>query len=583
MTFIKNINTLLAALKPSQYREYWKIWNEKFRDRYKEIFGDEYRIYLEYPKDKIDFSDYSDKFRKNLRGIQLFISNLNLKTNIKERDPAEFKIRSFEDYFRGYAYNDKGQKISIPKLIQKIVNMYNKIEDLSEEVKQHCLIRARDIYFNNNSETPEYENFSLDLHTTVILVAENLLKLYNQRPSYKELIKPKLVCISRHPYDIAGMSTDRRWKSCMRLPDSKDKYDKGGEYHKILKKDIEYGTLVAYLIYENDKNIKDPIARIAIKPYQNIEDPKDILLAPEPEVYSDNIKSTNTTFKNIVKNWVDELQNKKTGLFIFNKELYRDRSPKLLAKNIDENKIKELNNFKIDNYKEIFNKYFSYYIFVSDFKDAEVHFAHKNWLIISNGIINKFFFSNYHTPKMRLRFEDCIFNYGIIKGASFKKCEIKDVNILPLDSDESSDITTCKIYDGIIDSSIISDSVIYGGYYKNVKFYNCTINNSVIFSCDFELSTINDCVVIDYDEYSECISNGGEWYILFEDRYIKMHPENFYTLLKKHGSYEFLKHISKNNDVDFKVRRYFTKFKYKYSDYKKDVSLLQPVENIFKS
>lgn len=69
------------------------------------------------------------------------------------------------------------------------------------------------------------------------------------------------VCISRHPYDIAGMSFDRGWTSCMHITEGCNK--------QYLTADVKMGTLVAYLIKENDKNINAPIARIALKPYTN--------------------------------------------------------------------------------------------------------------------------------------------------------------------------------------------------------------------------------------------------------------------------------------------------------------------------
>lgn len=90
------------------------------------------------------------------------------------------------------------------------------------------------------------------------------------------------VVISRHPYDILGMSFDRGWTSCMHLT--------VGLHRSYLKSDIEHGTLVAYLIKETDKNINSPSARIAIKPYENSTN---LLLLPgvvygtAPEAFSE--------------------------------------------------------------------------------------------------------------------------------------------------------------------------------------------------------------------------------------------------------------------------------------------------------
>jgi len=72
----------------------------------------------------------------------------------------------------------------------------------------------------------------------------------------------KLVCvISRHPYDILGISFDRGWTSCMNLAK--------GVKNGALKTLIKEGALVAYLVRDNDLNINRPIARILLLPYKN--------------------------------------------------------------------------------------------------------------------------------------------------------------------------------------------------------------------------------------------------------------------------------------------------------------------------
>jgi len=73
-------------------------------------------------------------------------------------------------------------------------------------------------------------------------------------------LKDPYIVLSRHPYDIAGMSTDRGWSSCMAL---------GGAEAGYLPTEIKGGTIVAYLINGNDRNINKPVARIAIKPFIN--------------------------------------------------------------------------------------------------------------------------------------------------------------------------------------------------------------------------------------------------------------------------------------------------------------------------
>ena len=85
-----------------------------------------------------------------------------------------------------------------------------------------------------------------------------LKKEFDERlgTSRKEIIKCML-CITYDPYDIAGMSTDRSWTSCMNLDT--------GMFKDTPLKQVQYGGICAYLIKDNDKNIEEPIARIAIK------------------------------------------------------------------------------------------------------------------------------------------------------------------------------------------------------------------------------------------------------------------------------------------------------------------------------
>lgn len=88
--------------------------------------------------------------------------------------------------------------------------------------------------------------------------------------------KKMMIVLSNHAYDIAGMSTDRKWTSCMNIIS-------GSNSHWI-KEDIKWGTIVAYLIEESDKNINNPLGRILIKPY--LDDHDAIVYYPEPTVYS---------------------------------------------------------------------------------------------------------------------------------------------------------------------------------------------------------------------------------------------------------------------------------------------------------
>lgn len=142
-----------------------------------------------------------------------------------------------------------------------------------------------------------------------------------------------VIVISRHPYDIAGMSTDRGWSSCMSLVD--------GEEKSYIMHDVKQGTIIAYLITNDDLNIQKPAARILIKPFSN--DSGDVILAKEG-----THGCGNSEFRKVVEKWIKEVnRNATSGVYSFSKKLYRDTlddsitiisvEDKLLFKNIVKN------------------------------------------------------------------------------------------------------------------------------------------------------------------------------------------------------------------------------------------------------
>jgi hypothetical protein len=92
-----------------------------------------------------------------------------------------------------------------------------------------------------------------------------------------------LIVISRHPYDVAGSSTDRSWTSCMDLGLKRINYPKNkkneGVNRRFVSADITEGTLVAYVVTKNelfkgvggeDKvKLQKPLSRILIKPNES--------------------------------------------------------------------------------------------------------------------------------------------------------------------------------------------------------------------------------------------------------------------------------------------------------------------------
>ena len=146
---------------------------------------------------------------------------------------------------------------------------------------------------------------------------KGLLNKFNSDPSRVSTKRDNgYIVISKHPYDIVGMSTGRGWSSCMGLDTENGK--------TFMPMDIDLGTIVAYLVNPDDLNIKNPIARIAIKPYENMEDISDILYFPNHSVYG----SAPVQFYYTVYELFERIQDEKFGEFKLNTGIYNDCMPR---------------------------------------------------------------------------------------------------------------------------------------------------------------------------------------------------------------------------------------------------------------
>ena len=238
------IRTMLKeALKPSEYRSFVKNWD---KGRYKDIFT-------------------NPKYEHDRNGYRVFIpiewesALLNRIKNSYAYDIVERELEKIgydvEDYIKGLAVmkNNRNRKVKIGKLLK--------------------------------DKGPVYMHFMND---------------ENRQSTQRE----HEVVISRHPYDIAGMSTDRGWTSCMNLKD--------GSRRRYVPMDVKYGTVIAYAIRKGDRNIQNPVARVLIKPFLEVTDDK----SKEPSVFfgiENNVYGEEPPgFVDSVNDWVDEINDKRT-------------------------------------------------------------------------------------------------------------------------------------------------------------------------------------------------------------------------------------------------------------------------------
>ena len=148
-----------------------------------------------------------------------------------------------------------------------------------------------------------------------LLKSVNKLNDYDSKKSESNSPEDYIMVISKSPYDLGGMATDREWGfSCMNLRD--------GDNSDYVPIDVERGTLVSYLVDPTDKNIKNPIGRILIKPYLELDNEEEILYGIE----HDWVKygEYNPEYVKTLINILDKAQEEKTGIFKLDNSLYHD-------------------------------------------------------------------------------------------------------------------------------------------------------------------------------------------------------------------------------------------------------------------
>lgn len=234
--------------------------------------------YTQYKENRIE-SDFENKVFGNKNRIYIPLQKINPKKasrniglTIENRVENTLRRDGYEviDYVKGTC-----KKIGDTKNIYKIGKVLNKLN--------------RDV---------ELKSFNNDF-------ARNLA---NQGTDNLEVV------ISRHAYDIAGMSTGRGWTSCLEI---------GKENEKYIQPHIELGSLIAYVIDKSDRNIRSPKSRILINPYKLFrKSPR------HPEVtkyFSAKIYGTFVPgFKETIDNWLEENQDIPYGTYSLSGGLYAD-------------------------------------------------------------------------------------------------------------------------------------------------------------------------------------------------------------------------------------------------------------------
>jgi len=163
-----------------------------------------------------------------------------------------------------------------------------------------------------------------------IIQDKKLLQAFNDDPlraGSRMSSKDPIICISKHPIDIALMSTGRGWTSCKELPNQANP-EGGGEY-EFVKEEVKV-LLIAYLIYPDDKKIEQPIARVNLLPYYN---KKGQTLYGIANRHYGELGHLAENFYLTIKDWLDHQQKdllKHGATFVYDRKILPAEGPGVL-------------------------------------------------------------------------------------------------------------------------------------------------------------------------------------------------------------------------------------------------------------
>jgi hypothetical protein len=263
--------------------------------------------------------------------------------------------------------------------------------------------------------------------------AIELLSAFMKDPirEYKGVKENYAIVISRSPYDIAGMSTDRHWTSCMNLGIRGINYPKNEPNDAVettfIDEDIQRGTLIAYLVGIDDLDIKRPVSRVLIKPYISQDTKNTFIYLVSSKIYGLQFHQ----FREILQKWFDTHFNEKiksTGIFEIDPELYKDEDIGEIYK-INGEELKKYIGYKIKDPK--MEEYIAKYIDLTTLRERGtlfkfLHSELAKHLLTHCSIAT---YDNAHPPLI-IDNDKIIFNYCFFDNCRIDTKDIDSLNIL---------------------------------------------------------------------------------------------------------------------------------------------------------
>lgn len=262
-----------------------KKWEDKIKSSsynrffaFKNWFPETGRVYIPFQTEELNQTEKS-KIDKDIENYF--------------KDHEKYEIL---DYSKGLAFDKISKR---PIKIGKVLEM--------EAKKEENKIKAS--YENKQISEIKYQH---ELKFTKLYYKELLSTFTSSK--YRVGIKnisPYMIVFSSISEDIAAMSTNRDWTSCLDL--------EGGINRESVFCEIKDGGFIAYLCFKEDKDIEKPLARVLIRRFDNKEGKSIAVL--EESVYGNPLEG----FVQQVQKWIDSKQGKiRPGRYIRKGGWYSD-------------------------------------------------------------------------------------------------------------------------------------------------------------------------------------------------------------------------------------------------------------------
>lgn len=279
------------------------------------------------------FNSFLNKLYREKEEVNSLIQRSDLPEDRKKLFPQLYN--DIELVYKGQVFDQYNRPVKITKYIKTLYNYKKKLtidhyrgilqSRLKSDPKTGEIVIMPYAENADKVEPIKWSKFIDQLIGHMPDEFANLMQQFDNIPEIQEYRQNKdkqyYIVFSKHHYDVAGMSTNRGWTSCMNLY--------GGSNSHYVQYDVKEGTIVAYLVDETDLNINKPIARLLIKPFVNSDNEDIVLYQSEESVYGTAPKS----FKSVVDDLVNQAQPGKYGYFELIDTLYCDSSDRIVKFN----------------------------------------------------------------------------------------------------------------------------------------------------------------------------------------------------------------------------------------------------------